>query len=675
MADLEIRNLHVNADDKRILNGLDLEISRGEVHALMGPNGSGKSTLANTIMGHPALEVTEGQIDFNGEEITEADPEERSRAGLFLAFQYPVAIPGVTVAKYLRMAINAHREARGEPQISLKEFRRDTEAAMEMVDIPREFSSRYVNDGFSGGEKKRLEILQLAMLRPQIAVLDETDSGLDIDALRIVAEGVNTFSGPDMGVLIITHYQRILHLVEPDFVHVMFDGRIVKQGGPELVTELEDKGYGWIQRGGRSRGMSGPSPLVPRLSSLDVERVRAAFPALSREVHGRPVAYLDSGASAQRVLASIQAVDRYERRHHANVHRGSHTLSAEATAAYEGARATVADHLGAADRREVVFVRNATEAINLVARAWGDANVGDGDRIVLTEMEHHSNIVPWQQLAARTGAVIDWVGVDDDGLLDLDGYAKLLERGPKLVAVAHVSNVLGTENPLAEISRLAHEAGALVLADGAQAAPKLALDVPELGIDFYALTGHKAYAPTGIGALWARHELLVEMPPFLGGGSMIRKVTKAGTTWADPPAKFEAGTPAIAQAIGLAAAFRWLDSLGMDAATAHEREIAGYTLERLASVPGLRVFGPPASPTRLGPVSFELEGIHGHDVAEILDRHGVAVRAGHHCAQPLMNRFGIAATARASFGIYTTRDEIDRLVEGLDDARHVFGLD
>ena len=247
MADLEIRNLHVNADDKRILNGLDLEISRGEVHALMGPNGSGKSTLANTIMGHPALEVTEGQIDFNGEEITEADPEERSRAGLFLAFQYPVAIPGVTVAKYLRMAINAHREARGEPQINLKEFRRDTEAAMEIVDIPREFSSRYVNDGFSGGEKKRLEILQLAMLRPQIAVLDETDSGLDIDALRIVAEGVNTFSGPDMGVLIITHYQRILHLVEPDFVHVMFDGRIVKQGGPELVTELEDKGYGWIR--------------------------------------------------------------------------------------------------------------------------------------------------------------------------------------------------------------------------------------------------------------------------------------------------------------------------------------------------------------------------------------------------------------------------------------------
>jgi cysteine desulfurase/selenocysteine lyase len=407
---------------------------------------------------------------------------------------------------------------------------------------------------------------------------------------------------------------------------------------------------------------------------LDIARVRASFPALEREVGGKPVAYLDSGASAQRVLASIQAVDRYERRHHSNVHRGSHTLSAEATAAYEGARATVADHIGAADRREVIFVRNATEAINLVARAWGDANLGAGDRIVLTEMEHHSNIVPWQQLAARAGAEIDWVPVTDDGLLDLDAYASLLERGPKLVAVAHISNVLGTENPLPEISRLAHDAGALVLADGAQAAPKLGLDMAELGVDFYALTGHKAYAPTGIGALWARLDLLRAMPPFLGGGSMIRKVTKERTTWADPPARFEAGTPAIAQAIGLAAALRWLDGLGMDAVAAHEREIAAYALEHLAEVPGLRVFGPGPSPDRLGPVSFELDGVHGHDVAEILDRHGVAVRAGHHCAQPLMDRLGVAATARASFGVYTTPEEIDRLVEALHDARRVFQL-
>jgi Fe-S cluster assembly ATP-binding protein len=247
MADLEIRNLHVSAEGKQILKGLDLDVSTGQIHALMGPNGSGKSTLANAIMGHPALEVTDGEIRFRGEEITEAAPEDRALAGLFLAFQYPVAIPGVTVAKYLRMAVNAQRDARGESEIKLKDFRQQTEAAMELMDIPREFSSRYLNDGFSGGEKKRMEILQLAMLRPQIAVLDETDSGLDIDALRTVAEGVDKFAGPEMGVLIITHYQRILHLVKPDFVHVMYAGRIVKQGGPELVELLEQRGYGWIR--------------------------------------------------------------------------------------------------------------------------------------------------------------------------------------------------------------------------------------------------------------------------------------------------------------------------------------------------------------------------------------------------------------------------------------------
>jgi cysteine desulfurase/selenocysteine lyase len=417
--------------------------------------------------------------------------------------------------------------------------------------------------------------------------------------------------------------------------------------------------------------VSAKSPAAPPFS---IEKVRAAFPALEREVHGRPVAYLDSGASAQRVLASIQSVDRYERRHHSNVHRGSHTLSAEATEAYEGARATVADHIGATDRREVVFVRNATEAINLVARAWGDANVGEGDRIVLTEMEHHSNIVPWQQLAERVGAEIDWAPIDDEGRLDLGAYAGLLEREPKLVAVAHVSNVLGTENPVAELARMAHEAGAVVLCDGAQAAPKLPLDMAELGVDFYALTGHKLYAPTGIGALWTRLDLLREMPPFLGGGSMIRKVTMEGTTYADPPARFEAGTPAIAQAIGMASAMRWLDMVGMEAVREHEEQVADYALERLAEVPGLRVFGPPRGPGRLGPVSFEIEGIHAHDISEILDRHGVAVRAGHHCAQPLMDRLQIAATARASFGVYTTTEEIDRLVEGLEDARKVFGL-
>ena len=246
MAELEIKNLHVSAGDKQILKGVDLRVRSGQIHALMGPNGSGKSTLANALMGHPNLDVTDGRILLDGEDITEAEPDERARAGLFMAFQYPVAIPGVTVAKYLRMVVNSHREARGEPEIKLKDFRKEAEAAMELMNIPREFSSRYLNEGFSGGEKKRMEILQLAMLRPELAVLDETDSGLDIDALRTVADGVNKFAGPDMGMLIITHYQRILHLVEPDFVHVIYNGRIVKQGGPELVSTLEERGYGWI---------------------------------------------------------------------------------------------------------------------------------------------------------------------------------------------------------------------------------------------------------------------------------------------------------------------------------------------------------------------------------------------------------------------------------------------
>ncbi|MFN8159470.1 MAG: SufS family cysteine desulfurase [Solirubrobacterales bacterium] len=412
---------------------------------------------------------------------------------------------------------------------------------------------------------------------------------------------------------------------------------------------------------------------APATRPLNLERVRSSFPALEREIHGRPLSYLDSAASAQRVLASIQAVDRYERRHHSNVHRGSHTLSAEATAAYEGARATVADHLGAADRREVIFVRNATEAINLVARTWGAANLGPGDRILLTEMEHHSNIVPWQQLAGSVGAEIDWVPIAEDAL-DMDALRRLLERQPRIAAITHVSNVLGTETPMAEIARLAHEAGALILADGAQAAPKLPVDVAELGVDFYALTGHKLYGPTGIGALWGRLELLREMPPFMGGGSMIRRVRKSGTEFADPPARFEAGTPAIAQAVGMAAALRWLDGLGIESVRAHEREVTAYALARLAEVPGLRVFGPPSGAERVGPVSFELEGIHPHDVAEILDRHGVAVRAGHHCAQPLMDRLGVPATVRASFAVHTIPAEIDRLVEGLHDARRVFEL-
>jgi cysteine desulfurase / selenocysteine lyase len=411
------------------------------------------------------------------------------------------------------------------------------------------------------------------------------------------------------------------------------------------------------------------APALPR----SVEEIRSEFPILQRDVHGEPLAYLDNGATSQKPLAVIEALDLYWRSENANVHRGVHTLSEEATALYEEARRTLAAHIGA-DHREVIFVRNATEALNLVAYSWGRTSVREGDRIVVTEMEHHSNIVPWYQLAQEKGAVLDWAPITDEGRLDLDALAALIERGPKLVCIAHVSNVLGTINPVAEIARLAHEAGALVVVDGAQGGPKLELDMAELGADFYALTAHKMYGPTGIGALFGRRELLEAMPPFIGGGSMIKKVGRELITWAGLPAKFEGGTPAIGEAVGYGAAVRWLDELGLEAVHAAEAELAAYALERIAEVPDLTVFGPPAGDDRGGIVSFAIEGVHAHDVSEILDRHGIAVRAGHHCAQPLMERLGVPATTRASFAVYNTRAEVDRLIDGLLDVRRVFDL-
>jgi cysteine desulfurase / selenocysteine lyase len=411
------------------------------------------------------------------------------------------------------------------------------------------------------------------------------------------------------------------------------------------------------------------APALPR----SLEEIRAEFPILAREIHGQPLAYLDNGATAQKPLAVLDALDRYWREHNANVHRGVHTLSEEATALYEEARDTVAAHLGA-DRREVIFVRNATEALNLVAYSWGRTNLTAGDRIVVTEMEHHSNVVPWYQVAQEKGAQLDWAPITDEGRLDMDAFAALLEQGPKLVAVAHVSNVLGTINPIREIARMTHDAGALLVVDGAQAGPKLELDMADLGADFYAVTAHKMYGPTGIGALFGRRELLEEMPPFIGGGSMIRKVSKELITWADLPAKFEGGTPAIGEAVGFGAAVRWIDDLGLPAIHAAEAELTSYALERVAEVPDLTIFGPPAGDERGGIVSFAMEGVHAHDISEILDRHGVAVRAGHHCAQVLMERLGVPATTRASFAVYNTREEVDRLVDGLLDARRVFDL-
>jgi cysteine desulfurase/selenocysteine lyase len=416
-----------------------------------------------------------------------------------------------------------------------------------------------------------------------------------------------------------------------------------------------------------------PAASLTKVGGRSLESVRAEFPILSREVKGKPLSYLDNGATVQKPEAVIEAVDDYYRLHNANVHRGVHTLSEEATDLYEGGRAKVAELLGA-HPREIVFTKNVTSAINLAAQGWGADNLKPGDRIVLTEMEHHANIVPWHLIARRTGATLEWVGIDDEGRLDREALSAALSREPRVLAITHVSNVLGTILPVAEIVAEARAAGALTLVDGAQAVPKMPVDVAGIGADFYCFTGHKLYGPTGIGVLYGRRELLDEMEPFEGGGSMINKVSKDEITWASVPAKFEPGTPPIAQAAGLGAAVDWVNAVDLEAIGTHERELTDYALPRLREVPGMTLFGPPDTTDRAGLISFEVDGLHPHDISEILDRHGVAVRAGHHCAQPLMKRLGVPATTRASFAAYNTTEEIDRLIEGLHDARRIFGL-
>jgi cysteine desulfurase/selenocysteine lyase len=389
------------------------------------------------------------------------------------------------------------------------------------------------------------------------------------------------------------------------------------------------------------------------------------FPILQEEFDEGPLVYLDSAATSQKPGPVLDAMDEAYRTRHASIHRGVYPLAQRSTDDFEGARATVARWIGAAPA-ETVFTPNATGAINLVARTL----IAPGDRVLLTEMEHHSNLVPWQLV----GAELDYVPIDEQGLLAMDALDELLARGPKLVGVAHVSNVLGTVNPIAEISRRAHEAGALVLVDGAQAAPHMAIDMIELGADFYAFTAHKMYGPTGIGVLYGRRELLEALPPFIGGGHMISRVDWHEARWNELPWKYEAGTSPIVEAIGLGAAVEWLDSIGIDAVRAHEAELTAYALERLVEVPGLSVYGPPAE-QRGALVSFALEGAHPHDVAEILGSRNVCVRAGHHCAQPLMRRLGVAATSRASFAVHNTREDVDRLVDGLHRVREVLRLD
>lgn len=406
---------------------------------------------------------------------------------------------------------------------------------------------------------------------------------------------------------------------------------------------------------------------------LNVNEIRKDFPILEREaVTGARVIYLDSTATSQKPLSVIEAMDSYYRNSNANIHRGVHTLAEEATALYEGAREKIAKFINAPSARQIIYTRNTTESINLVAYTWVRANLKSGDLVILTEMEHHSNLVPWHMLAAERGIELDFIPVTEDGLLDLDAYKKLLERNPKLVSFTHMSNVLGTINPARDIIRLAHEAGAVTLVDAAQSVPHLAVDVQSLDADFLAFSAHKMCGPTGIGALYGKTSLLESMPPFLGGGDMIKEVKLRSFRPNTLPHKFEAGTPAIAEAVGFGAAVDYLAGIGMDAIAAHEHAITEYALERLEEIPGVKVFGPTAD-KKGGVASFTLEGVHPHDVAQILDRDGIAVRAGHHCAQPLHEKFGIQATSRASFYLYNTKDEVDLLVNGIYKVKELFG--
>jgi len=408
-------------------------------------------------------------------------------------------------------------------------------------------------------------------------------------------------------------------------------------------------------------------------SQLDPEVIKRDFPIFKRRIYGKPLIYLDNAATTQRPRQVIEAIREFYENYNANVHRGVYRLSIEATEAYENARAKVAKFINAEDS-EIVFTRNATEALNLVAYSWGLQNLKRGDRILLTEMEHHSNIVPWQLIAKHTGAVIDYIPFNEEGLLVEEEKDRLLSLGPKIVSITHASNVLGTINDVKEIVEKAHKVGAIVVVDAAQSVPHMPVDVKEIGCDFLAFSGHKALGPLGVGVLYGKRDLLKEMNPFLGGGDMISRVWLSGAEWNELPWKFEAGTSSVADVIGLGAAIDYLNSIGMDRVRAHEVKLTGYALKRLSEVPDIKIYGPRDLDGRCAVVSFNLADIHPHDLAAILDEEGIAIRAGHHCAQPLLNKLGVAATARASFYIYNSESDIDALVEGLYKARRIFKL-
>ncbi len=412
---------------------------------------------------------------------------------------------------------------------------------------------------------------------------------------------------------------------------------------------------------------------VRSAEELDVDAIRAQFPILQREVRpGVPLIYLDSAATSQKPQRVIDSLGNFLTSHNANIHRGIHVLAEEATQAYEEARDKVARLVGAASASEIVFTRNATEAINLVVASWGRANLGPDDRVLLTEMEHHANLVPWYMLADEIGFALDFVPITDDGRLEQEAYRRLLKKGPKMAAFGQMSNVLGTINPVKEMTRQAHEAGALVLVDAAQSVPHMPVDVHDLDVDFLAFSGHKMCGPTGIGALYARRDLLEDMPPYMGGGEMIKRVGLGTFVSNDVPHKFEAGTPAIAEAVALGEAVDFLTEIGLDRVYAHDQAMISYALERLEEVPGVQVLGPEAS-QRGGVAAFTFESIHPHDVSQILDSRGIAVRAGHHCAMPLHERYNVPATTRASFYLYSKPSEVDALIEGLYKVKEVFG--
>ena len=404
--------------------------------------------------------------------------------------------------------------------------------------------------------------------------------------------------------------------------------------------------------------------------TFDLQKVRADFPILSERIHGQPLVYLDSGASAQKPVQVLDRMERGFRYEYANVHRGLHTLANRATEGYEAGRESVRRFLNAGRSEEIVFTKSATEAINLVASSFAGPRIGAGDEIVITIMEHHSNIVPWHLLRERQGAVIRWIDVDADGVLDLDAYERSLGERTRLVALTHMSNVLGTINPVREMIAIAHARGIPVLVDGSQAAVHIPVDVRDLDADFYIMTGHKLYGPTGIGVLYGKYDLLAEMQPYQGGGEMIETVTLDGVTYNEPPHRFEAGTPPIVQAMGLGTALDYMESLGREAIAAHEHEVAAYAQERLSGINSLRLIG--TAPGKGGIFSFALAGAHAHDIATILDRYGIAVRAGTHCAQPLLERFGVTSTCRASFALYNGKDDVDALVDGIERARKFF---